>query len=60
MKINLVDNDSFCTSFGSGVEPIRKKEGERDYRKSKPKGKDSWKEQRRKEERQKSKEISYE
>lgn len=59
MKINFLDNDSFH-SFGSGVEPIRKKEGERDYRKSKPKGKDSWKEKRRKEERQKSKEVSYE
>lgn len=57
MKINFTDNDSF-QSFGSGVEPIRKKQGERDYTKSKPKGKDSWKEQRRKNNRKKEQSIT--
>jgi hypothetical protein len=40
------------------LEPMRKKQGERDYTKAKPKGKDSWKEQRRKEERNKNKEVT--
>ena len=51
MKFSL-DQDTAFT-----LEPMRKKQGERDYTKAKPKGKDSWKEQRRKNERQKQREA---
>jgi hypothetical protein len=53
-----VDNFSDSTFATFTLEPMRKKQGERDYTKAKPKGKDSWKEQRRKEERNKNKEVT--
>jgi hypothetical protein len=55
-----VDNFSDTAFATFTLEPMRKKQGERDYTKAKPKGKDSWKEQRRKEERNKNKEVNCE